>query len=690
LTCQRDLTIRGLSYAAVCAAVLCATGSGAARQASGTGPVAGTGASGARAIAAPGIRASSAPGARASASTAPGQPAAKPPLTAGQVLGHVNQTVDWYRQTQDVERLPELAQDVVAYDRLRQAALAVVQRAFAFGHAAVPLVAANTAPGAAQPQAGLNQAIARINDRITALQAQLSQIDSRLAGASGQARTALRAQRNDINAALALEREVQSTLADLQRFQTSALVTQAHGPQDLLGQIEDLERSVPEARQAAGGGNASANPNSQSDGSRATASKAANATAPAGSPSSNFRPESAGIIALIGEWFSLEGANGRLGSLASATNRMEKELAALRAPLIAQARSLISADTAAIDTQDTAQLDSVRLQLEDAANRFKQLATLLVPLGDQNFVLDDARGAIREWRDTIGGRLDTVGRYLLVKAGLLAFGIAVVLVISEISKRATFRYSRDVRRRSQFQTLRRVAVGVALVFVLVFGLVSQLGSLATYVGFLTAGLAVALQNVILSIVAYFFLIGRYGVRVGDRITLAGVTGRVVDIGLIRLYLMELAGTDLHSTGRVVVMSNSVLFQPQALFKQIPGANYPWHTVSVTLAASVDMQAAQKRLEAAADSVYEHYRGAIEEQHAAVQRLIDFETSLPRPEVRVGFAENGLEFAVRFPVQAGREATIDQMMLQAVRDALAQEPKLPVATGGEPSLKRSEA
>ena len=54
---------------------------------------------------------------------------------------------------------------------------------------------------------------------------------------------------------------------------------------------------------------------------------------------------------------------------------------------------------------------------------------------------------------------------------------------------------------------------------------------------ITAGLAVALQNVILAVVAYFFLIGRYGVRVGDRITLAGVTGRVVEIVHTRVFFI---------------------------------------------------------------------------------------------------------------------------------------------------------
>jgi len=47
--------------------------------------------------------------------------------------------------------------------------------------------------------------------------------------------------------------------------------------------------------------------------------------------------------------------------------------------------------------------------------------------------------------------------------------------------------------------------------------------------------AVALQTVILSGVAYFFFIGRFGVRVGDRVTITNITGDVIEIGLFRIY-----------------------------------------------------------------------------------------------------------------------------------------------------------
>ena len=114
----------------------------------------------------------------------------------------------------------------------------------------------------------------------------------------------------------------------------------------------------------------------------------------------------------------------------------------------------------------------------------------------------------------------------------------------------------------------------------------------------------ALQSIILAGVAYFFVVGRYGIRLGDRVTVNGITGDVVDTGLFRFYLMELAGTgfDLHPTGRIVVFSNAVLFQSTALYKQIPGAEYTWHEVLMTLSPDSDYKLAQDLLMAAVQSV----------------------------------------------------------------------------------------
>jgi small-conductance mechanosensitive channel len=267
--------------------------------------------------------------------------------------------------------------------------------------------------------------------------------------------------------------------------------------------------------------------------------------------------------------------------------------------------------------------------------------------------------------------------------------LAVILVLSEVWRRITFRYIADPRRRRQFLVMRRVVIGFLIVIVITLGFVSEFSSLATFAGFITAGIAVGLQAVLLSVAAYFFIIGRYGIRVGDRISVAGITGDVVDIGLVRLYLMELAGTglDLYPTGRIVVFSNSVLFQTGTpLFKQIPGTEYSWHEVVVMIAPSGDHKSAQEKLVGAVNAVYSEYRQEIERQHAAIERRVDIQIAAPRPEARLQFADAGLELLVRYPVEIRRAPDIDEEMTRNVLNLIETDATLKAAVSGTPKIR----
>jgi small-conductance mechanosensitive channel len=178
-------------------------------------------------------------------------------------------------------------------------------------------------------------------------------------------------------------------------------------------------------------------------------------------------------------------------------------------------------------------------------------------------VLGDSKTNFDEWRNSIARESKYVLRSVLFRVFAIVLALAVIIVVSEIWRRITFRYVRDPRRRRQFLVMRRVVIGFSIVIILTLGFISEFSSLATFAGFITAGIAVGLQAVLLSVAAYFFIIGRYGIRVGDRISVAGVTGDVVDIGLVRLYLMELGGQDWIS-----------ILRDASLYSQIPFFSRP--------------------------------------------------------------------------------------------------------------------
>jgi small-conductance mechanosensitive channel len=336
------------------------------------------------------------------------------------------------------------------------------------------------------------------------------------------------------------------------------------------------------------------------------------------------------------------------------------------------------------ESSDVAALTAQRKEIDGLLTQFKQLSTSSAPLSEQSAQIAATRASILEWRSLLSQRYSSALRYLLLRVGMLAVALLFIFGLSELWRRATMRYIQDIRRRRQFLLFRRIVVGLVVALFIVLSFVTEFGSLATFAGFSAAGLAVAMQTVILSVVAYFFLVGRWGVRVGDRVTISGVTGEVADIGLFRLYLMELGGSDLalQPTGRIVVFPNSVFFQPSAVFKQIPGFDYVWRTITLKLPGTADYSLIERRLLTAVESIYTEYRGTVEQQHTNIQSSLNLHTAVPRPESRVRFVDSGVEMTLRYPVEIRRAAEID--------DRVAREVIRHVETDSKPTLTSSGA
>jgi small-conductance mechanosensitive channel len=579
------------------------------------------------------------------------------------ITSHLQRVVAWYRDVNSAELPP---QDVLIRDNVQQTSLQALKLAFQFARAESALIRGTAAAPASSTSGNLQQYAAKAADRVTAVQMRINDLDAQIPKAPARQRQELQASRKALMAELGLAKEIQGTIQNLMNF-TGAVASGGNG---LAAEIDDLERSVPEAAEKA----------------PAPAGASANKQAAAA-----FAPETAGVLGLVSELLNNHSVHSRLEALIGDTEKLSANIQQVRAPLATEAGNSIRQSDQIIaqsGSETPQQLAAVQQQLSGLTTEFHQLSTAIVPLGEEAIAVGTVGSYLQEAVSTFNQASERAGRYLLVRAATLGIAILIIVVISELWRRATFRYVRDARRRRTFLVLRRVVVAVAIALALIFGVVSEFGSLATYAGFVTAGVAVALQSPILSVVAYFFLIGRYGIRVGDRVTISGVTGEVIDISLVRMYLMELAGSgpDLHSTGRIVVFSNSVIFQPSALYKQMPGIDYVWHTATLTLAPEADFQLTGKRLDAVVESVFQKYRERLERQHASLEKSADVHITPPKPESRLRFTETGLEYTVRYPAEIRKSAEMDGEILHALHEAVAEEAKLQFAQGGTPKIQ----
>jgi small-conductance mechanosensitive channel len=141
-----------------------------------------------------------------------------------------------------------------------------------------------------------------------------------------------------------------------------------------------------------------------------------------------------------------------------------------------------------------------------------------------------------------------------------------------------------------------------------------------------------------------------------------VTGEVIELGLVRLHLMELGGQGLLGpTGRVVAFANSVVFQSSGgVFKQIPGVNLAWHEITFTLPPNSNPEAMKERMLEAVNHVLNDYREDIDRQTSRIQQTTASNSGgEAQPQVQLRFSATGIDAVVRYPVQLAHAAEIDE-------------------------------
>lgn len=630
------------------------------------------------------------------APTAPNAAPAAPPMTGPQVIQVLDQTIDWYRTLGVQQQTATEPSDLlILYDN-RQTANQVIALAFVIARANAEILAKETESKDAGGNPMSSQSLGQLQSKFTAqgvaVQTELDSDQGRLAKARPAQQALLRAKISELQGELELINARKSLLATMAAF---ANESDAGGfsAGALKAQIDAMAVTVPSGSAAPG---SSAPPaSSSSPGAAAPAPAALPASSAAASIATPVLTGVSGIAAArFGIWdlaanvVRLSEKGATIEAIDQRTAALQDTFARIRAPLIDQLKQLSArgdALAAQADAADSATLNRVRDQLDALSNQFKQISALLIPLSKEGVLLNQYRRNIGNWHDAIKNQYKNALRTLGVRLSVLAVLLAIVFAAAEIWKRAVLRYVQETRRRYQFLLLRRISLWCLVIVIIGFAFASELGSLVTFAGLITAGLAVAMQSVLVSIVGYFFLIGKYGIRVGDRVQIGEVTGEVIDLGLVRLHLMELGGHGtLGPTGRVVAFANSIVFQVSSgLFKQIHGVNLVWRDMSLSLPAGIDFAAAKEKLTAAVVNVLKGDRDEIVRQAEEIQRVTASTSGGDaQPRVQLNFSAAGIDAHIRYPVHLQNAAEIDERVSEAVFAVIASlkgDPKAVSAT-----------
>ena len=586
-------------------------------------------------------------------------------MTGDQIVQILDETVAWYRMLGAQQQEATQPSDLLILYANRQTADKLMALAFEIARANAELLSSEAGAAQARAEAASAQSLSKVQNKLDeerkALQAEIDAGRRQLVAApNSDLQAKISAQQSELD----LINARRNLLSNMAQFDSQSDAN-GFGANALKAQIDAIAASIPSASIAAP---------SRSASGAATSAEAAPDSA-AGASLQKF-----GIWDLAATVFRLSGKARTIEAVDQRTAELQELFKRIRTPPMERLKALTArgdALAAQPGAGGTANQREVRDQYDTLAWLFQQTSAIVLPLSKADVLLNQYRHNLSNWREVTQKQYREAWRALGSRLLFFAALLALVFAAAELWRRAIFRYVHDARRRSRFLLLRRIVLWALVAAIAASTFATELGSLATFAGLITAGLAVAMQSVLVSVVGYFFLIGKYGVRVGDRVQIGAVTGEIIELGLVRMHLMELSGEGLMSpTGRVVAFANSIIFQASGgLFKQIPGVDLAWHEVALSLPAGSDYAKTKDKLAAAVTNVIKDYRDDIVRQTQAIQKAASSNVSGDvQPQVQLRFSATSVDALVRYPVQLTHAAEIDERVSRELLNVIsAHEP-----------------
>jgi small-conductance mechanosensitive channel len=226
--------------------------------------------------------------------------------------------------------------------------------------------------------------------------------------------------------------------------------------------------------------------------------------------------------------------------------------------------------------------------------------------------------------------------------------IAAFWTIRFIALRTLYRRVQDTR--ALYQWRKAIAYATALLTFLIIGGIWFRGfaSVSTFLGLLSAGMAVALQDPIVNLAGWLFIIWRRPFDVGDRIQIGAHQGDVIDIRIFQFTLLEIGNWVYadQSTGRVIHIPNGKVFR-EALANYSKAFQYIWNEIPVLITFESNWKKAKKILLDIAQRHAEHLSKAAEQElRQAAKKFMILYRHLT-PIVYTSVADSGVLLTLRY-------------------------------------------
>lgn len=257
--------------------------------------------------------------------------------------------------------------------------------------------------------------------------------------------------------------------------------------------------------------------------------------------------------------------------------------------------------------------------------------------------------------------------------------LAAAYVLYRIVDKQIRGHVADPEKRHRYR--KRVAYTVAIVIVALLAVVffERLRGIGTFVGFIGAGLAIALREYLAAFLSWFYIVGQRNVSLGSRIEVGGVRGDVIDIGVFKLTLVEVAGEGLgeQSSGRLVTVPNfKILTDP--VFHFTAGSPFVWDEIEFTVTFESDWERARQIVQEVGNEIFEPHRHEVEAGFRQLESDYAFRYGVTTPIVYTSVSENGIRLRLRYLTHVRRRRDNRDVISRRILRRFGAEPNVELA------------
>ena len=200
------------------------------------------------------------------------------------------------------------------------------------------------------------------------------------------------------------------------------------------------------------------------------------------------------------------------------------------------------------------------------------------------------------------------------------------------------------------------------------------GELGTYLGLLSAGVAIALKDPLANFAGWIFILWRRPFELGDRVEIGQNKGDVIDIRIFQFTLMEIGNwVDAdQSTGRIIHIPNGTLFTT-ALANYNKGFEMIWNEIGVLLTFESNWSKAKNILQNILDEVNQgKEKTAMEKiRNSAKKFMIYYKNLTPIVYTKVLSSCGGVNLSLRYLCEPRKRRGVENDIWERVLTEFAK-------------------